>query len=141
MGKEMTKVFIRKSALDDQYVAEAGDFSIIIERGEKRAPRSVDLLLFGLGACTISTVAHYMQRKGLPTDNLAIELSADLDEKENFYDRLKMTLRFDEMISQEARNVIRGIAKNCRIHRTLERRPPIEIEVAEPADAMTPSAI
>lgn len=131
----MTQVFIRKSDLDGQYVANADDFSITIERGEKRAPRSVDLLLFALGACTISTVAHYMNRKGLPTDNLGIELSADLDEKENFYSGLKMTLHFDDAVSQDARNVIRGVAKSCRIHRTLERHPPVEIEVAEATGA------
>lgn len=131
----MTKVFIKKSHLDDQYLARADDFSIAIDRGEKHAPRSVDLLLFSLGACTISTVAHYMQRKGLPQTNLAVELSANLDESENVYGGLKVILHFDDGIPEETRKVIRGIAKNCRIHRTLERRPHIDIELAAAADA------
>lgn len=131
----MTKVVIRKNDLDDQYLATTGDFSMAIDRGEKHAPRSVDLLLFGLGACTISTVAYYMQRKGLPLNNLAIELSANLNETENVYDGLKVILHFDDEIPEETRKVIRGIAKNCRIHRTLERRPHIDIELVVPADA------
>lgn len=129
----MAKVLVRKSDLDDLYVASADDFQIMIERGEKRAPRSVDLLLFGLGACTISTVAHYMGRKGLPLDNLAVELSADLDEKENFYRDMTIKLQIDDRIPPEARTIILSIAKNCRIHRTLERGPHISLELAEPA--------
>lgn len=131
----MAKVLVRKSDLDDLYVASADDFQIMIERGEKRAPRSVDLLLFGLGACTISTVAHYMSRKSLPLDNLAVELSADLDEKDNFYSGLTVKLQVDDRIPPETRTIILSIAKNCRIHRTLERSPHISLELAVPAAA------
>ena len=126
----MSNVIIKRSESENQYIARVGDFSITIERGETKAPRSVDLLLCGLGACTISTVAHYMQRKGLTTENLAIELSAHLDEKENAYDTLKVILHFDETVPEQARSVIRSIAKNCRIHRTLERHPQVEIDVS-----------
>lgn len=132
MGGDMATVLVRKSDLDDIYVASADEFQIKIERGEIRAPRSVDLLLFGLGACTISTVAHYMGRKGLPLDNLTVELSADLDEKQNFYDGLSVKLQVDERIPPETREIILGIAKNCRIHRTLERSPHISLVLAEP---------
>ncbi len=135
-----TKVLIRKSDVDGEFAARVGDFAITIERGERHVPGSVDLLLLGLGACTISTISHYMRRKDIPMENLAIELSADFNEKENFYDRMHMTLNFDERVPLETRNVIRAIAKNCRIHRTLERNPLIEIETAAPIDAATPVA-
>lgn len=135
----MAKVLVRKSDLDDLYVASADDFQIKIERGENHAPRSVDLLLFGLGACTISTVAHYMSRKGLPLDSLAVELSADLDEKENVYRDMTIKLQVDDRIPPEARTIILSIAKNCRIHRTLERSPRISLELAEPVAASVSS--
>lgn len=128
----MAKVLVRKSDLDDIYVASADEFQVRIERGENHAPRSVDLLLFGLGACTISTVAHYMGRKGLPLDNLTVELSAELDEKQNFYNGLTVKLQLDERIPPETREIILGIAKNCRIHRTLEHAPHISLVLAEP---------
>lgn len=128
----MAKVLVRKSDLDDLYVGSADGFEVKIARGETHAPRSVDLLLFGLGACTISTVAHYMGRKGLPMDNLTVELSADLDEKQNFYDGLTVKLQLDASIPQETREIILGIAKNCRIHRTIERAPHISLELVEP---------
>lgn len=112
----MAKVLVRKSDLDDVFLASAEEFHVRIERGEKHAPRSVDLLLFGLGACTISTIAHYMGRKELPLDNLAVELSADLDDKQNFYSDMAIKLQVDQRIPPETRKVILSIAKNCRIH-------------------------
>lgn len=128
----MAKVLVRKSDLDDVFLASADAFQVRIERGENHAPRSVDLLLFGLGACTISTIANYMGRKGLPLDNLTVELSADLDEKQNVYSDMKIKLQLDEQIPPETRQIILGIAKNCRIHRTLERSPHISLELAQP---------
>lgn len=131
----MAKVLVRKSDLDHIFVGSADEFQIKIERGDNHAPRSVDLLLFGLGACTISTVAHYMGRKGLPLDNLAVELSAELNESENFYSDMTIELQVDERIPLEMQTVILSIAKNCRIHRTLERSPHISLALAEPSVA------
>jgi uncharacterized OsmC-like protein len=127
----MAKVIIKQNGIDGSYSGAAGEFQINIDRTGDRASRSIDLVLLGLGACTISTVAHYLGRKGLPQDNLGVELSADLDEEGNFYKNLAITLRVDDRIPQEVRKVIVAIAKNCRIHRTLERSPHVAIELAE----------
>jgi uncharacterized OsmC-like protein len=128
----MAKVTIKKSDIEGFYSGAAGEFRINIDRTGNNVPRSIDLVLLGLGTCTISTVAHYMQRKGLTEDNLAVELSADLDEKGNLYKNLTVTLRVDDQIPQEIRKVILSVAKNCRIHRTLESSPHVTIELAEP---------
>lgn len=128
----MAKVIIKKSDIEGFYSGAAGEFRIDIDRTGNHAPRSIDLMLLGLGACTISTVAHYMRRKGLTQDNLAVELSADLDEEGNLYKNLTVILRIDDQIPQEIRKVIVNVAKNCRIHRTLENRPHVAVELAEP---------
>ena len=131
----MAKVTIKKSDIEGFYSGAAGEFRINIDRTGNNSPRSVDLVLLGLGACTISTVAHYLRRKGLTEDNLAVELSADLDEKGNLYKNLAVILRVDDQIPREIRKVIAGVARNCRIHRTLESSPHVAIELAEPAGA------
>jgi putative redox protein len=127
----MAKVTIKKSDIEGFYSGAAGEFRINIDRTGNNSPRSIDLVLLGLGACTISTVAHYLRRKRLPQDNLAVELSADLDEKGNIYKNLTVLLRVDDQIPQEIRKVLVGVAKTCRIHRTLESRPHVAIELAE----------
>ncbi|MGE5526155.1 MAG: OsmC family protein [Rhodospirillaceae bacterium] len=130
----MAKVIISKSEVEGYYTGSAGEFRIDIERAGNNVPRSIDLLLLGLGTCTISTVAHYMERKGLTRNNLSVELSASFDEKEGHYGNFSVVLRVDDAIPEPTRKILAGIAKTCRIHRTLDARPHVALEVA-PATA------
>lgn len=129
----MAKVVIRKSDVDGYYAGTAGEFRINIQRTGNNVPRSIDLVLLGLGTCTISTVSHYMTRKDLPVDNLAVELSAEYDEKEGHYKNFSISLQVDESIPEAMRKVISSIAKTCRIHKTLDARPHVSIEVTQAA--------
>jgi uncharacterized OsmC-like protein len=130
----MAKVAIRKSDVPGFYTGTAGEFSISIDRTGNNVPRSIDLVLMGLGTCTISTVSHYMERKGITTDNLAVELSAEYDEKLGHYKDFAVTLKVDDSIPAPTRKVIAGIARGCKVHRTLEAHPQVTIDVA-PAGA------
>ena len=131
----MAKVVVKKSEVEGFYTGTAGEFSIQIERTQNRSPRSIDLVLLGLGSCTISTIAHYLRRKGLPPDTVDVELAAEFDEKTGAYRDFTVKLHFSDDISAETRNIVATIAKSCRIHRTLERAPHISVEIAEPAAA------
>ncbi len=123
----MAKVMIRKSDVEGFYTGMAGEFQIRIQRGEASVPRSIDLVLLGLGTCTISTVAHYLERKNLPREELAIELSAEYDEKQGLYKDFAVVLHLDPQIPEQMRKIVAGIARNCRIHRTLEAKPEVTI--------------
>jgi uncharacterized OsmC-like protein len=131
----MTKVVVKKSDVEGFYTGTAGEFSIQIERTQNRSPRSIDLVLLGLGSCTIATIAHYLRRKGLPADAVDVELSAEFDEQSGAYRDFTVMLHFSEGISADTRKVVAAIAKTCRIHRTLESAPRISVEIAEPAAA------
>jgi uncharacterized OsmC-like protein len=130
----VAKVVVRKSDERGCYVGEAGDFKVDIELTENKSPRSIDLVLLGLGSCTISTIAHYLRRKGIPPDCVDVELSAELDEKANTYREFRIMLYIADGIPPEMRKIIATIAKSCRVHRTLATAPHIAVEVAEPAD-------
>ena len=123
-------VTIRKSGAEGSYSGEAGDFRITIDRAGKREPRSIDLVLMGLGTCTISTVAHYLERKGVSTRTLAVELSAQFDEKQGCYKDFSVKLLIDDGLAAEMHKTLAAVAKTCRIHKTLSATPQIAIEVA-----------
>ena len=125
----MADVTIRKSDVDGLYAGAAGDFRITIDRAGKREPRSIDLVLLGLGTCTISTVAQYLERKGLSTRDLAVELSAEFDEKHGLYKDFSLKLKVDEALPAEMHKTLAAVAKTCRIHKTLDSRPHIAVEV------------
>lgn len=109
----------------------ADGYEVIIDRGEVSKPRSVDFLLLGLGACTISTVNHYVRRKNLPVDQVAVEVSADLNEGQTCYENLRVKLILGDAFSQADRTAVANAAKTCRIHKTLVSAPQIAVDVVE----------
>lgn len=125
----MADVTITRQGAEPYYTGEAGDFRITIDRAGKREPRSIDLVLMGLGTCTISTVAHYLERKGLSTGTLAVELSADFDEKQGCYVNFQVKLKVDDALAPEMHKTLAAVARTCRIHKTLASKPQISVEV------------
>ena len=126
----MADVTITKHGTEPYYSGEAGDFRITIDRAGKREPRSIDLVLLGLGTCTISTVAHYLERKGLSSRTLAVELSADFDEKQGCYRDFTVQLKIDDALPAELHKTLAAVAKTCRIHKTLASAPQVSVKVA-----------
>ena len=128
--KSTTTVTLESNATGSQFIATAGEFSLVLDRGENTGPRSIELLLLALGSCTIGTLSTYMSRKGLPTDALRVELSGKLDPAANRYGSIEMILHLDPGIPAEQRSVLLAVARSCRIHKTLEHRPEMRIELA-----------
>ena len=128
--KSTATVTLESNATGSQFIAIAGEFRLVLDRGEDTGPRSVELLLLALGSCTIGTLSTYMRRKGLPTDALRVELSGKLDPAANRYASIEMILHVDPAIPAEQRGILLAVAHSCRIHKTLEHRPNIRIDLA-----------
>ena len=133
----MAKIRFEAGEADSTFRGTADGFQVIVDRGEVGKPRSVDLLLLGLGSCTISTVNHYVRRKDLPIEQVAVEVSADLDEQQNCYENIRVTLLLGDAFSAADRKTLANVAKTCRIHKTLVSNPEITVTVAEKAGAET----
>lgn len=127
----MATVTVRNGDVSRQFVGDADGFQITVDRGEVGKPRSIELFLLGLGTCTISTVDHFLRRKELPTEDLAVELSSELDEVTNTYGDIRITLQISEAIPEDMRRVVQGVARSCRIHKTIRSAPEIEIEIGD----------
>jgi uncharacterized OsmC-like protein len=128
--KRVADVTITRQGAEACYTGEAGNFRITIDRAGKREPRSIDLVLLGLGTCTISTVSHYLERKGLSSRTLGVELSADFDEKQGCYVDFRMKLKIDDALPADLHKTLAAVARTCRIHKTLASTPQISVEVA-----------
>jgi uncharacterized OsmC-like protein len=127
----MATIRFEAGARDATFRGTADGFQVIVDRGEIGKPRSVDLLLLGLGSCTISTINHYVSRKNLPIAQVAVEVSADLDEKNNCYENIRVTLQLGPAFSQTDRKTLANVAKTCRIHKTITSNPTIDIAVVD----------
>lgn len=125
----MAKITVKRSEREGFFDGIAGDFEVAIDRGESSSPRSIELVMLGLGACTISTVQHYLSRKGMPVDGLAVEVTSEFDTATNAYGGFKISLSLDERFTPAEREVVLGIAKSCRIHKTLTTKHAIDLAI------------
>lgn len=135
----MAKVSVVRSQREGFFDGRAGDFEVAIDRGEVSSPRSVELVMLGLGACTIATVQHYMARKGMQVDGLGVEVSSELDKATNAYGEFKISLTVGDRFTEAERQVLLSIAKSCRIHKTLTSAQDIDISLSPPASAVAVS--
>jgi putative redox protein len=127
----MPRIRFEAGSAESTFRGSADGFQVIVDRGEVGKPRSVDLLLLGLGSCTISTVNHYVRRKGLPIEQVAVVVAADLDEARNCYENIRVALLLGDAFSATDRKTLANVARTCRIHKTLVSQPEIAIEVGE----------
>lgn len=135
----MATVTVTPSQVEDLFDGRAGDFSVAIDRGEVNAPRSIELVLLGLGACTIATVQHYLKRKGMSVDGLAVHVTSELDKAANAYGGFQIALSLDDRFTDDERRAILGVARTCRIHKTLTS--PLQIDVVPALSAGEPTAM
>lgn len=133
----MATVTVTRSDRDGFLDVRADGFEVSINQGESRSPRSIELVLLGLGACTVATVRHYMQRKGMPVSELGVEVASELDEKTNSYGDFKITLSVGDDFTESERQVLLQIAKTCRIHKTMISNLEIDIALSATAEEMT----
>lgn len=126
----MAKVTLRVGSEPRQFIGDADGYQVVVDRGEVGKPRSIELFLLGLGTCTISTVDHFLRRKDLPTEDLTVEVTSELDKVTNTYGNIRLNLHISDKIPEEMRRVVQGVAKTCRIHKTIASAPEIEIEVS-----------
>ncbi|MFT5181155.1 MAG: putative OsmC-like protein [Alphaproteobacteria bacterium] len=123
----MATVTLRGGDEPRQFIGDADGYQVVVDRGDIGKPRSIELFLLGLGTCTISTVDHFLRRKELPTDDLMVEVSSELDEVANAYGDIRIILHLSDAIPEDMQRIVRNVAKSCRIHKTITSAPEIEI--------------
>lgn len=96
---------------------------------QESSPRAIEYLLFSLGACTAATVGRFMHRHGLPTDDLEVVVSADFDESSRGYKDIRVGLRPGRHLSESDQRAILAVARDCRIHNTLEHLAGVQVEI------------
>jgi len=124
-----SSVTLRSAGRGDVFVGSNGAWNFEFDPTDDAGPRSIDLLLFSLGTCTIAVVGRYMRQKGYATDKLEVVLSSDLDAAGKRYGAITVDLRPGDGLTEAQKRSIRAVAGSCRIHNTLKNFAGINIEI------------
>ena len=90
--------------------------------GGDAGPAPFDYLMAGLGACTSMTLRMYAERKGLPLQQVLVELAhhkVEIDGQSRDCIERRITLLGE--LSQEQRQRLMEIAHKCPVHRALSQ--------------------
>src|SRR4029453_11022386 len=84
--------------------------------GLGNGPTPFDLLCAALGACTAMTLKLYSKRKGLPLEQVNVEVSHAKEGQSDVFSRL---ITLEGPLDDAMRTRLFEIAERCPVHRTL----------------------
>lgn len=110
--------------------------------GTNLGPTPYELILSGLGACTVMTLRMYAERKGWPLRGAAVRLRherihaedcADCSSNGNGarIDHIECELDLDGPLDDDQRQRLLEIAEKCPVHRTLTSETRIDTRLVE----------
>ena len=87
--------------------------------GEDAGPDPHELYDSALAACKALTVLWYAQRKGLPLEDVRVELERDGSQERQGVYKLKASLTFVGDLTDEQRQQLLAVAEKCPVHKLM----------------------
>jgi len=100
--------------------------------------RPTELILAGLGACTMGTLLTFCENMDIPVEKFAIRLRGKREHQPERMSEIHLALSLEGDISEDRIETLKRVAKGCRVHYTLTHPPRIEVDLEvtrRPADA------
>jgi putative redox protein len=115
-----------------RFEAEASGHKIICDQplengGTDSGMTPPDLLLASLGTCAGYYALQYLRARSLPTNGLAVHVSAEKETSPARLDHLRIEVETGELSARHDEGILRAV-HSCLIHNTLLARPEISIE-------------
>lgn len=95
--------------------------------GGGAAPSPFDLFLASIGTCAGYYAMRFCQARGLPTDDVALRLTAEKDPATKRYPRVSITLELPPEFPEKYREAIVSAAQHCSVKKHLLDPPEIAI--------------
>lgn len=88
--------------------------------GEDAGPDPHELYDSSLGACKALTVLWFARRKGIPVEDVLVEVERDGSQERQGVYKLKTTLTFvGDQLTDEHRQQLLAVAEKCPVHKLM----------------------
>ena len=103
--------------------------------GADTAPTPTELLVAALASCVGFYARRYLERHGLPYDDMSVSASYDMAVKPPRVGCVDVTITLPVEVPAERWGALLAVAAHCTVHNTLEDGPAVRITLATDAAA------
>jgi len=97
--------------------------------GDDTAPTPTELFVSSLAACVAFYARRYLDRHGLPTFGLGVDVDYEMATRPNRVGRIAVRLRLPDGVPEEKLAALVAVASHCTVHNSLENPPAVRIEL------------
>ena len=91
--------------------------------------RPTELILSGIGACTMGTLLNFCENMKIPVEKFSVSVEGVRGTKPERIAEIRLRIEMTGDISEERRETLLRVAKGCRVHYTLTHAPEIHIDL------------
>jgi putative redox protein len=116
----------RQNTTDSTHRVVVGAHSFVVdmaaqEGGSATGPDPHDLYDAALGACKALTALWFANRRGIPLEEIEVQVERDASAKRQGHYRLNTTLALVGPLTPEQRQMLLAAASNCPIHKLMTK--------------------
>ncbi len=98
--------------------------------GEDTALPPFDIFVASLGMCMLLTAQMFLERNGLPTEGLALDIEFEMDERHRQLEKVAGRLHVPNADLGERRDAVLRAAVACPVHRSVREDIKVTLELA-----------
>jgi putative redox protein len=95
--------------------------------GTNTAPAPYDLFLASIGTCAGIYVKSFCDQRGIPTDNMKIVQSMEIDPQRRLPAVIKLDIQVPEDFPEKYKAAMINVAELCAVKKTINNAPQFEI--------------
>jgi len=94
-------------------------------------PNPLSLVLSSLGMCSGEELYVFCDRRGIPTDDVRLAVSAELSEESHRVEEIRVQLRLPSAFPEEYIEAVQRAVAHCSVKKHLEAPLPVQVSIDE----------